>query len=292
MSLFSIAVLVLLLVRHRGNLARIWAGTERRSLFGRRHPRPRPGPILRQGRLCARCRADRGRLRRGRGTGVYRQSARTVEVNAGPWTLGRPTEPRRANSASIVSLLPAAATGSRPPARATIACSSTGGSPWQAGLGPRSRAGGAARSDWSLWRSIRRARDARAATRGTSSPAGGKRSILTAIARVYAIRPAFIQTTWPSRTTASNFRPQLRTCRRRCEKAAARTGYHRRRHQGPDRSIAGTDHISSNRRSVPAVAVVEAVRRRVVDQDQPDIGHRLVRTRGSAPDRADQAHGF
>ncbi len=33
MSLFSIAVLVLLVVRHRGNVARIWAGTERRVSF-------------------------------------------------------------------------------------------------------------------------------------------------------------------------------------------------------------------------------------------------------------------
>ena len=34
MSLFSIAVLVLLFGRHRGNLARIWAGTERKVNFG------------------------------------------------------------------------------------------------------------------------------------------------------------------------------------------------------------------------------------------------------------------
>ena len=35
MTLFSIAVLILLFVRHRSNLARIWAGTERRVSFGR-----------------------------------------------------------------------------------------------------------------------------------------------------------------------------------------------------------------------------------------------------------------
>jgi glycerol-3-phosphate acyltransferase PlsY len=35
MSLFSIAVMALLLVRHRSNLARIWAGTERRVKFRR-----------------------------------------------------------------------------------------------------------------------------------------------------------------------------------------------------------------------------------------------------------------
>jgi acyl-phosphate glycerol 3-phosphate acyltransferase len=36
MSLFSISILALLIVRHRGNLARIWGGTERRVSFGRR----------------------------------------------------------------------------------------------------------------------------------------------------------------------------------------------------------------------------------------------------------------
>ena len=51
MSLFSIAVLVLLFVRHRGNIARIWAGTERRVNFRRaRSGAGRPAAAERQDR--------------------------------------------------------------------------------------------------------------------------------------------------------------------------------------------------------------------------------------------------
>ena len=51
MSLFSIAVLVLLFVRHRGNLARIWAGTETRVNFRPRSIRGRRPGISRCGKI-------------------------------------------------------------------------------------------------------------------------------------------------------------------------------------------------------------------------------------------------
>jgi acyl-phosphate glycerol 3-phosphate acyltransferase len=88
MSLFSIAVLVLLFVRHRGNLARIWAGTERRiSLHG---GRPKAGD---QAQSCGKvvfvvvAGLTVIALVVVVGMEIYRQSALPVEVNAGPWTL-------------------------------------------------------------------------------------------------------------------------------------------------------------------------------------------------------------
>jgi glycerol-3-phosphate acyltransferase PlsY len=88
MSLFSIAVLVLLFIRHRGNLARIWAGTERRVSFRRNGPRP-GGPAHSPGKvvllvvvgLVAISLCVIG------GIQIYRQATEPIEVSAGPWTL-------------------------------------------------------------------------------------------------------------------------------------------------------------------------------------------------------------
>jgi acyl-phosphate glycerol 3-phosphate acyltransferase len=88
MSLFSIAVLVLLFVRHRGNLVRIWAGTERRvslhrgkpSAGGQAHPSGKVVWAVVAGLVVIALGAVAG-------VEVYREAAQPIEVNAGPWTL-------------------------------------------------------------------------------------------------------------------------------------------------------------------------------------------------------------
>ncbi len=117
MSLFSIAVLVLLFVRHRGNLARIWAGTERRVNFrGAASPAIEPGGPGRDTRAarsswwcwsCWRCFA---RSLVG-GIQIYRQATEPIEVSAGPWTL-RETD-RATTGQQRVDRVAFAAEGSR-----------------------------------------------------------------------------------------------------------------------------------------------------------------------------------
>jgi glycerol-3-phosphate acyltransferase PlsY len=94
MSLFSIAVVALLIVRHRSNLKRIWAGTENRVNLGRsRKPKddqppdesshPRAGRI---GLLLAMGLAVLALVIVG-GTWLVRNASRTIEAQAGPWSL-------------------------------------------------------------------------------------------------------------------------------------------------------------------------------------------------------------
>ncbi len=86
MTLFSIAVLILLFVRHRSNLARIWAGTERRVSFGR-------GPKAGSQAGCGKISVFSGRRARLAGAAAlggvwaYRQMNRRLETTAGPWNL-------------------------------------------------------------------------------------------------------------------------------------------------------------------------------------------------------------
>ena len=88
MSLFSIAVVVLLFVRHRGNLARIWAGTERRVEFRGRgrgpdgHDQPSGKVIV----LLLVALVVISSVLVG-GIQLYRQATEPIEVSAGPWTL-------------------------------------------------------------------------------------------------------------------------------------------------------------------------------------------------------------
>jgi acyl-phosphate glycerol 3-phosphate acyltransferase len=88
MSLFSIAVLVLLFFRHRGNLARIWAGTERRVSLHRGKPGP-GSQAQSSGKVVLVVVAGLVVIAFGAVAGVeiYRQAALPIEVKAGPWTL-------------------------------------------------------------------------------------------------------------------------------------------------------------------------------------------------------------
>ena len=96
MSLFSISVLVLLLARHRGNLARIWAGTERRVGSGTKKNDGAAPPAAAGGSsgkvlwmvlfgLVVLSASLIG------GYEIYRITNEPIVVNAGPWTL-RETE--------------------------------------------------------------------------------------------------------------------------------------------------------------------------------------------------------
>lgn len=97
MSLFSIAVVGLLVVRHRTNLARIRAGTENRANFGRCRRRDgsgpevpaNPGPSPRSGRIGTTLLIVVGVLGLVLigGTLLIRNAARSVEAVAGPWSL-------------------------------------------------------------------------------------------------------------------------------------------------------------------------------------------------------------
>jgi len=88
MSLFSIAVMALLLNRHRGNLARIWASTERRVNF-RRNGSESDRPDQPSGKIVVPLVACLVLLSFGLigGIRLYRQVTEPIEANAGPWML-------------------------------------------------------------------------------------------------------------------------------------------------------------------------------------------------------------
>ena len=87
MTLFSIAVLILLFVRHRTNLARIWAGTERRVSFSRgskAESQPQPGgkiSVVLLAGLVAFSLVALG------GIWLYRHARAPLETTAGPWNM-------------------------------------------------------------------------------------------------------------------------------------------------------------------------------------------------------------
>jgi acyl-phosphate glycerol 3-phosphate acyltransferase len=87
MTLFSIAVLILLFVRHRSNLARIWAGTERRVSFGR-GPKAssQPGSCGKISVLLLAGLALCGALALA-GVWAYHQMSQKLQTHAGPWNL-------------------------------------------------------------------------------------------------------------------------------------------------------------------------------------------------------------
>ena len=127
MSLFSIAVLVLLFVRHRGNLARIWAGHrasrqpasgETAARAARRIPVARPIFGRPGGRACARV-----ALAAVAGIWLYRQASQPIEAKAGPWTL-RETDRTATGQQRVdrVAFRRGRQPAGRAPARATIAC--------------------------------------------------------------------------------------------------------------------------------------------------------------------------
>ncbi len=103
MSLFSIAVVGLLFIRHRTNLGRIWAGTENRANLGRfkkrGDDRPRTdGPTVstpegplppRSGRIGLFLTIGLAVLSLMVATGIWlaHNAARTIEAVAGPWAL-------------------------------------------------------------------------------------------------------------------------------------------------------------------------------------------------------------
>src|SRR5205085_11129630 len=88
MSLFSIAVVALLFVRHRTNLARIWAGTENRVNLGRSlasegqapHPSGRIAVLLAIGLALLSLAAIAG-------VWLVHNAKQPVGANAGPWSL-------------------------------------------------------------------------------------------------------------------------------------------------------------------------------------------------------------
>jgi acyl-phosphate glycerol 3-phosphate acyltransferase len=85
MSLFSIAVLILLLIRHRSNMARIWAGTERRVSFGRgRAEKPQSCGKVSVVLLVAIAAVA---LVAVAGAAFYRQATQKLQTTAGPWRL-------------------------------------------------------------------------------------------------------------------------------------------------------------------------------------------------------------
>ena len=88
MSLFSIAVVILLFVRHRGNLARIWAGTERRVDFRGRGSAPdqkaHPSGKVILAVLLALVLVLTVLVG---GVQLYRHATEPIQVSAGPWTL-------------------------------------------------------------------------------------------------------------------------------------------------------------------------------------------------------------
>jgi len=88
MSLFSITVMALLLYRHRGNLARIRAGTERRVNLHRRSKRGDgpPGPSGKIGVPLVACLVLLSLGLIG-GIRLYRQVTAPIEASAGPWML-------------------------------------------------------------------------------------------------------------------------------------------------------------------------------------------------------------
>jgi acyl-phosphate glycerol 3-phosphate acyltransferase len=88
MSLFSIAVLLLLLFLHRGNLARIWAGTERRVNF-RRPRNSAEGPPQSRGKIAVFALAGLLVLTTClfAGIRIYQHANQSIETTAGPWQL-------------------------------------------------------------------------------------------------------------------------------------------------------------------------------------------------------------
>jgi acyl-phosphate glycerol 3-phosphate acyltransferase len=89
MTLFSIAVLILLFVRHRGNLARIWAGTESRVSFGRRRGPSGNSQPQSCGKISVLLLAGLAvfGVLSAAGIWVYRQTQQPLETTAGPWHL-------------------------------------------------------------------------------------------------------------------------------------------------------------------------------------------------------------
>jgi len=88
MSIFSIAVVVLLFVRHRGNLVRIWQGTERRVSFRPRNRKP-GAHAHSSGKVVLLVMVGLVAVALGLfvGTQIYRQATDPIAVNAGPWIL-------------------------------------------------------------------------------------------------------------------------------------------------------------------------------------------------------------
>jgi acyl-phosphate glycerol 3-phosphate acyltransferase len=88
MTLFSIAVLVLLFSRHRGNLARIWAGTERKVNFRGKETSRRP-PDQSSGKVVALVVVGLALISLVVvvGISIYRHTSEPIVVDAGPWTL-------------------------------------------------------------------------------------------------------------------------------------------------------------------------------------------------------------
>jgi glycerol-3-phosphate acyltransferase PlsY len=111
MSVFAMAVLALLFYRHRGNIARIWAGTESRVNFRRR--REATGPAHSSGKIGLLLVAGLVLLSLGAIAGIelYRHASQPIEASAGPWKL-RETE-RTATGQQRVDRVAFAAAGTR-----------------------------------------------------------------------------------------------------------------------------------------------------------------------------------
>ncbi len=89
MSLFSVAVVGLLVFRHRSNIARIRQGTENRVNLGRSRKRDEGKPSGRDGRIGLLLIAALAVLSMAgvAGTWLFRNASRTIEAEAGPWSL-------------------------------------------------------------------------------------------------------------------------------------------------------------------------------------------------------------
>lgn len=88
MTGFTVGVLVLMLVRHRGNLARIWAGTERRVGMKTRQE-TKASDANRSGRAAVWLviAAAMAIVVVGSGVVLHRQATGVVEATAGPWRM-------------------------------------------------------------------------------------------------------------------------------------------------------------------------------------------------------------
>ncbi len=127
MTLFSIAVLILLFVRHRSNLARIWAGSESRVSFNRKRNPPGNGQPPSSGKISVMLLASLAlfAVLAVAGIWLYRHAHSPSKPPQAPGVCVRSIALLPASSVSIASSSPGAETASPHSAQDMIGWSST-----------------------------------------------------------------------------------------------------------------------------------------------------------------------